>query len=941
MNILCINNITVFSQLKSINIIYNMANKTEFFNKLINDIIADYKKKSLNILSTNKKELMELEIRYKNINKEFFITVFNTLLNNDEFDKPILECTVNIIIDNPYGQTSKQKTVPQYIRKLTYDKGQMISDSNIEKSKINSVHFTDTINYSINLSHEKEIPPFPLKTNGLLRFKIRVSFNFVGGMSPAPARWRFDLTAVVKSTISTNNKYSELIKNIKQKLFTKDITATNILSELDYDIIDSYEIEIEYIGTPQNLTIEDISIVKKIVTIINPQQINDISYQEEIYHVAKYIIDNRKSVHLFKNSTHRLKQLTNRVIALNKNIYYKQVYPPHGYFITEKADGLRVIISINGSRCRLILGDSMTEIILDSFVPGNITIVDAELVYFTAGSTDKFTVYIFDVMVINNNNISNKDFSIRIGFIEDAVNIINKIISHTGSVAIPKIYKRLDGNNLQETITGIMNTKFSYTIDGLIMTNPVGVYSETKNYKWKSYENNTIDFLAIKCPSDMVGKAPYMTRDGFTLYILAVGITYQMREKLGIGLIPQYNRLFTETSNYQPIQFSPSINPLAYIYYHDNKLPDVHHQVIELRRDNKNENWLFVTTRDDRKLEKNYYGNDYRIAEITYMNYIDKFTIDNLWNINDGYFTKIANDIYVAPNKYNRFVISLLLKSNFSNAKWIIDQAAGRGADLHRYSEIGVENALFIDIDSSAIAELIQRKFSLSDIKRNHAHKWFNDKHGGANYIEPENMIIKDIKSLTIHTLVADLKMSHDKLISNILQYNITPGNVDGIVCNFAIHYMCDTIEHIRNILLFNVKMLKIGGKFIFTVLDGEAVFNIVKNYKIDQRWIVKENLVNKYIIQKKFDGDNLTAAGQTISVLLPFSDDLYDEPLCNINNMIEEARVVGFDVDTNESMIHYMNKFSEVEKILYNKLTDDDKKYIEMFRYVILKRVR
>src|SRR5438477_9191077 len=101
--------------------------------------------------------------------------------------------------------------------------------------------------------------------------------------------------------------------------------------------------------------------------------------------------------------------------------------------------------------------------------------------------------------------------------------------------------------------------------------------------------------------------------------------------------------------------------------------------------------------RDDRKLELNYLGNDFRVAELTYINFIDPFEFENLWNPNFGYFTKSKSDIYNASNKYKRFVISLLIKNNLSHANWVIDEAAGRGADLHRYQEVNVNNVLFID----------------------------------------------------------------------------------------------------------------------------------------------------------------------------------------------------------------------------------------------------
>jgi hypothetical protein len=428
-----------------------------------------------------------------------------------------------------------------------------------------------------------------------------------------------------------------------------------------------------------------------------------------------------------------------------------------------------------------------------------------------------------------------------------------------------------------------------------------------------------------------------------------------------MGFIPQYRHLFPDAAGaYFPIQFSPSANPLAYLYYHDTKKHgEIDRQIIELARTEDNTEWIFHHVRTDRKLEKNYFGNDFRIAELTFLNYIDPFNFEELWQPSGSYFTKQASDIYSASNKFKRYVISTLLKDNLSMAKWVIDEAAGRGGDLHRYQEIGVENALFIDVDPTAIAELVRRKFAFSAVKKRHVRKWFTDerkKQGGVDRpqetrvvtqydrihdTEYEKLIVKDVKSLTVHTLVADLKSPAKDLIASTFQFGLNTGLCDGIVCNFALHYMCDTIEHLRNLLIFNAKMLKVDGVFIFTVMDGKKVFDLLKNLSRGQQWESRENGVLKYAIKKDFAGDKLASSGQMISVLLPFSDEMYQEPLCNIDTVISEAHKLGFEVELNSSMNTYIDKFAKIDRALYDRLTAEDKEYIGLHSYVSLRKIR
>ncbi len=945
-----------------------MAVTSDYTEKHLADTLAKYTSEAA---MTAPGENIELEVRFKDITQGVFESIYSALNSDAAYGEPTLECSVNVISTDLITASDRDAS---YIRKLIFTGPTLASEVYQKKTRLmRPVYINGYIKYAIGLAREAIVPKFDSSSNATVRFKVRVSFEHAG-------KWRYDLTAVRSGSLSG---LKSTLKTIKHDLFTERLSARDLLNSLNFKCIDALEVEIEYIGGKIAPAASDImAITGSIFAMINPHYLVESVYQDEIYKVAEYIITNHDHLREFKKPAYGLKQLSNQVMALSKNTYYLDVYPPEGMYLTIKADGQRAIVSVDGNRCRIIRANDILEYIAgDAYISGETTIADVELVpdkeekSSLGDDTDSqpkgLIALVFDVMVYRNENISKNDFSLRVEYITDAATLIAGILEKSKKqvdvphcTATPKHYLRLREGALEAGFREIWEGKYPFTCDGLIITTPLGNYTTTKNYKWKPLDRNTIDFLAVKAPQKMLGIAPYETRKGMTLYLLFVGIDHKMREALGIGLLPQYGSLFPasqiDNKKYYPIQFSPSADPLAYIYYHDAN-DNIDGKIIELSRSNDESGtpntWVFHHVRADRKASNTYYGNDFRIAELTYINHIDVFPLEALWTPSDSYFTKTADGMYAAPNRYKRFVISILLAAHVRNAKFIIDLASGRGADLHRYQELGVENALFIDVDATAIAELIRRKYSFFGDKRRKDRAV----RGGSvsdpvatngdtardrathisGLINRNVLTIKDIKALTVHTLVADLRDPHARLIASTFQFGINEGMIDAIVCNFALHYMCDTVEHLRNILLFTAKMLRVGGVFIFTVMDGESVFNALRKVPTGKCMVSREGTVLKYAIRKDYSGDKLSDVGQMISVMLPFSDKLYSEPLCNVKFVISEASQLGFKSETSDLMGVHLSSFERADKALYGRLTADDRINIDLHRGVVLRLVK
>jgi SAM-dependent methyltransferase len=372
-----------------------------------------------------------------------------------------------------------------------------------------------------------------------------------------------------------------------------------------------------------------------------------------------------------------------------------------------------------------------------------------------------------------------------------------------------------------------------------------------------------------------------------------------MKESFCIKPLSVYKKLFPNiTSGYYPIQFSPSMNPYAYVFYSTDDTLD--NKVVELRLiDSK---WDLLRVREDRKSEIGQY-NDFRIAELTYINYFDLFPLSDLWKPNTSYFNKQTFDIWTAGNNYKRYIIGTVIAKYLTNAKWVIDEAAGRGADLFRYMNVGVANLLCLDNDVSAISELLRRKF------------------------EPRQQ--QQSKCTNVMTAVVDLTSKKEIIKQSIITFS--PPLVDAIVCNFALHYMCGNASHIKNLLEVNYEILAKGGLFIFSVMDGQKVFNELMNgdYEIFQDDVLK------YCIKKKYTTDKLGLYGQKIEVLLPFSTNMYEESLVNIDNIIKLSSNIGFELVERRSFVDFPQN-----KYLYDRLSEDDIHYIGLHSMVVLKKL-
>jgi SAM-dependent methyltransferase len=589
--------------------------------------------------------------------------------------------------------------------------------------------------------------------------------------------------------------------------------------------------------------------------------------------------------------------LSNRVIELDKNTFIKELLNNiTNYYITEKTDGTRTIIYIN----KQIYAINNTLEILSSDIKSNEDLHKSNVFVFDCekyvDEKGEIVYYIFDVMVWKNEIITNEPFEFRLNYFKE--------VSEMFSFIKEKPFVKLT-ENFRDEIKNLNSGMFER--DGIVFTPADGRYVSMRVYKYKPIEKITIDLLIKKCPENNIGLKPFIKRsDKDNLYILFCGINKTMFNRLNMQFVKNYEEIFKNVNTrnlpqYFPIQFSPSDKTNAYIFHSED--PNLDGKIGEMSYFTGE--WQILKFRDDKQSDADkflYFGNNYKVSEITWSNYKNVLNIEND-TFEDVYFKVNENDVYKQTRNYNSYVISTILK-NFKNTDNVLDMASGKGQQLVKYiiNHIGQKLLLCVDNDFTALQELNSRKFDIISDKKYE------------NYKVP----------LMIHQL--DLNNNYEDNIKILNRDLVLPVNkFDLITCNLAFHYLIGTVKNLENIIKFIDHFLKKNSRFIFTSFDGASVVKLLNLH--NGRWKTDDG---KYDIIKDYVGDSLLPIGQKIKAILPFSNkQYYTEYLVNIEFISKEFSKYGITLEVNESYLDYYKKYDKKDL-----LTKDDLIFIGLYKY-------
>lgn len=735
------------------------------------------------------------------------------------------------------------------------------------------------------------VPPYKLCVNmetveekdineyDIIRFRVRRS-------TVIDDNWRLDITFVKEYKGSDIN----IIKHIRDKLFNADFSE--LLGHLR-SYLDRVEVEVEYVGDISEFAMGKISRLDDL--FVRDKNSSEIMI-DKLCLIAETI--GKTNIHKYKQGTYGLKQIGSNPIEIGKTQYFTDILPNiDNFFITEKVDGTRAMLVIQSESYYIIKNDIKTielENTLKNTRGDTCENTDGCIILDTEEVGDKY--YVFDVLHYGEINVSRLPFSERITYID-------RVVSEIGDPLRNKHFVELTKSSYGEQIEMLHKDmhSYDYECDGMIFISKNEDYCNTLNFKRKPVE--TIDFIARKCPKNMLGITPYTQKPQKTLYLLFCGIRTEEYQKMRINRLLSYDSLFKNICvnkygktnlSYIPVQFSPSSDPHAYLYWSD--VPDLDGKIVELTR--RNHSWKLIKTRDDRVQNDVYYGNNMRVAEQIWMNYKSPLTIQTMkMSRNSAYFARTSTD-YVAMRKFVNYVKESILPDRLND---VIDLACGKGQDLLKYIQRGANNLWMIDNDDDALSELMSRKYTYNKLDVSYAL-----------YINKMD-------------LTDDYKVNLKTLLQH--KYRFPHGGVPLVVCNLALHYLLDSKQSITNFANLLSKIIAPKGTFIFTAFDGDALAEMFKDKK-ELRW------GDMYHIRKV---SAKTKKSSKIDVLLPFSGGkYYTENIINMRALQAALRKKKIRLVDSGSFAQHLDGFKADKPHFYDKMSKDDIEYSSLYHFYI-----
>jgi hypothetical protein len=319
-------------------------------------------------------------------------------------------------------------------------------------------------------------------------------------------------------------------------------------------------------------------------------------------------------------------------------------------------------------------------------------------------------------------------------------------------------------------------------------------------------------------------------------------------------------------------------------------------------------------------------------------------------------------------NFHNKYIkMELLYGAVFSGSgKKILDMAVGEASDLHKWIEKKAEFVLGVDLagnsilnpEKGAYKRLVQRyERNLTDRRPvvippiffaigNSSQPIYD---GTAGVTEQEKDILRSIFGYPttgpVPPLVGDTG-------SGALR-----DGVDSIVCMYALHYFFAS-ETMFNGFLDNIdKTLKVGGIFVGTNFDGEAVFNLLRDTKLNETKVGLDSGSTLWEITKQYEAEELpndsSAFGMAIDVKFVTIGMAHIEYLVPWELLVSKMKTIGCELvdvttlatmglksSTNMYKSSYDTLLKTGNKDMYTIKSEAAKHFSFLNRWYIFKRV-
>jgi SAM-dependent methyltransferase len=847
----------------------------DIYNQVYNTI-QKILKNSNNIDSDNIE--FEAVINSRSIDKDQFRRVFNYLQNDTENYKNITEIDNETLdITSPIKKffrlsiKGKQKIINYCRDNKTKNK----IDDAIIKRKIQDYKSINIDDYNVRFNLKSEIPIEDDKYENIchifdnnikdFRFKKRYSFETIDKL------FRVDLTIVKSSKLSKINFIeSGVTTNIENfEIEIEFIKPNNVLfNEQHYD---SY-------------TKKYFAILAQILSEIHNTNLlmSNIEY-ENVKKDYLELIKRKKNPSNMNKEFFGPQPVALELQNLLENPSYNVPSIINNYTVTDKADGERMLLYVNENK-NIYLINNRLKIFNTGLQNDNInTLIDGE--YITADiNNQSIKLYMcFDIYFNNNVDVTNypllnyignkKGEDNRISFLnkfEKTIKIDSKSseIQKNLKIKVKEFYSTdIDSifNLSKKILDKKNNNKLNYHIDGLIYTPAnlgVGAYTtdtDKSEYfgtwnmvmKWKPPEENSIDFLININDTVLV-----IDSNNYKLCKLFVGHN-KFEEIDPIKILADEN--LSNDIKYEPYEFAECLLPLdinnnIHTIITDEILLD--NIIVEFSYNNADKlidetlRWKPLRIRYDKteltNINKTIAANNINTANKTMNTILNPIPLNVIIGIEklDKDIEFIDSDVYYnneGINRNNSITFNMLnfhnstIKNKYLYAKFrniadksLFEIACGKGGDMHRWFYHKYTPVVGIDI---SLDNIMNEKNGIYSRYKNNKKNYSNSNSSmiffkmDASQIWDENYIstIDHPISKDFAQILWGIREPSKKYFKQFYRMS-TNQKFNLISCQFAIHYFFENEQILDNLINNIDSILKPGGYFFGSCLDGYLV---------------------------------------------------------------------------------------------------------------------
>ena len=293
---------------------------------------------------------------------------------------------------------------------------------------------------------------------------------------------------------------------------------------------------------------------------------------------------------------------------------------------------------------------------------------------------------------------------------------------------------------------------------------------------------------------------------------------------------------------------------------------------------------------------------------------------------------------------HNLYVKNMLINNVSKSGYTLIDYAVGKGGDLPKWIAANLSFVLGLDISKDNIENRLdgvcarylnyaQRFSIIPKALFLHANSSKNIKNGSAFY---------DDKSKQIMTALYGEGTKNEILLGKGVfnNYGIAKNGFNISSIQFALHYMFESEEILREFINNLKHSTQLEGYFIGTCYDGQKIFNMLHSTAVDDSMSIFKNEKKIWQITKKYDvnefRDDETSLGYAIDIYQETINKTFREYLVNFKYFINVMERNGFVLltETEYKQLNLPNSYGSFEQ-LYNFMMVELKKNTNLLKKI------